>query len=168
MKAKLVIEGKEFEIDINHPELEKLIKPKKKTGYERAEEGQTYWAQLADGNVSPYIDCLGDINNSIYFSANYYSDKTIAKNNARADRLMRQLRRFAVEHREEEIDWNIHIKQKWYICFDYYEEVLFINSCLYIKDLFDIYFDSKETAKLAIETFHDELIWYFTEYKDSL
>lgn len=168
MKAKLIVEGKEFEININHPELEKLIKPEKKTGYERVEGGQTYWVQLADGNVSPYIDCLGDINNSIYFSANYYSDKTVAENNARADRLMRQLRRFSVEHRKEEIDWNNHIEQKWYICFDYYEEVLFINSCLYIKDLFDIYFDSKETANLALKTFHDELIWYFTEYKDSL
>lgn len=31
-----------------------------------------------------------------------------------------------------------------------------------------IYFDSGEAAQLAIETFHDELIWYFTEYKDSL
>lgn len=31
-----------------------------------------------------------------------------------------------------------------------------------------ILFDTADTVKLAIETFHDELIWYFTEYKDSL
>ena len=31
-----------------------------------------------------------------------------------------------------------------------------------------IYFDTESAVSLAIETFHDELIWYFTEYKDSL
>ena len=31
-----------------------------------------------------------------------------------------------------------------------------------------IYFDTAEAANLAISTFRDELIWYFTEYKDSL
>ena len=31
-----------------------------------------------------------------------------------------------------------------------------------------ILFDSEETAQAAIDEFHDELIWYFTEYKDSL
>ena len=31
-----------------------------------------------------------------------------------------------------------------------------------------IFFDSETAAQLAIDTFRDELIWYFTEYKDSL
>lgn len=168
MKAKLIVEGKEFEIDINHPELEKLIKSEKKTGYERVENANNHYTIVCDNTITDYLEMNSTLNKHLYEIANYYSDKTIAENNARADRLMRQLRRFAVEHREEEIDWNNHIEQKWYICFDYYEEVLFINSCLYLKDLFNIYFDSKETAKLALKTFHDELIWYFTEYKDSL
>jgi hypothetical protein len=30
------------------------------------------------------------------------------------------------------------------------------------------YFDSEQTARLAIDAFYNELIWYFTEYKDSL
>lgn len=168
MKAKLIVEGKEFEVDINHPELEKLIKPEKKTGYERVENDDFYFFETTEGTIesSSDIHCLED--DASYRVANYYSSPIIAENNARADRLMRQLRRFAAEHRKEEIDWNNHIEQKWYISFDYYEEVLFINSCLYIKYLFNIYFDSQETAELALKTFHDELIWYFTEYKDSL
>ena len=35
MKAKLVVEGKEFDIEILDPKLQELIAPKKKTGYVR-------------------------------------------------------------------------------------------------------------------------------------
>ena len=108
------------------------------------------------------------VNKQSYEVANYYSDKTVAENNARADKLMRQLRRFAVEHREKEIDWNDWEKKKCKICFDYSEKELFVDHFSHLRDLFAIYFDSEETANLAIETFRDELVWYFTEYKDSL
>lgn len=168
MKAKLIVEDKEFEIDINSPELEKLIKPEKKTGYERAEMGKCYWFQGPNGEVCQTTDFQRVVDTGGYKAANYYSDKTVAENNARADRLMRQLRKFAVEHRKEDADWNDYKKRKWKIYFNYSEKVFVINYCLSIKNLFSIYFDSEETANLAIETFRDELIWYFTEYKDSL
>lgn len=168
MKAKLIVEGKEFEIDINHPELEKLIKPEKKTGYERMGNNETYYTITCDNIVTSYREKDTAINQQLYDISNYYSDKTVAENNARADKLMRQLRRFAIEHRKEKIDWNNHSELKWNIFFDYSEKDFFVNYCLYVKDLFGIYFDSEETAKLAIEIFHDELIWYFTEYKNSL
>lgn len=168
MKAKLIVEGKEFEVNINHPELEKLIKPEKKTGYERAKIGEQYWFEVTKGEISQTTEFQRIVDTEIYKAANYYSDKTVAENNARADKLMRQLRRFAVEHRKEEIKWSKHSETKWNIYFDYSEKKFFTNYCLYVKDLFAIYFDSEETAKLAIKTFHDELIWYFTEYKDSL
>ena len=103
-----------------------------------------------------------------YSAANYYSDYTVAENNARADKLMRQLRRFAVEHRKNEICLSNLNKRAHYICYDH------INRCLNIagnntyQTYETIYFDSEDNAQLAINTFHDELIWYFTEYKDSL
>jgi len=37
-----------------------------------------------------------------------------------------------------------------------------------VQEFNSIYFDSVYAVKSAIETFYDELIWYFTEYKDSL
>ena len=40
-----------------------------------------------------------------------------------------------------------------------------IYSC---QDIGSVYFDSKENAQLAIDTFYNELIWYFTKYEDSL
>ena len=169
MKAKLIVEGKEFPIEIQDPELQKLLTPQKKTGYERVDDEQTYWVQNMIGGIcwaNESICFTG--NNEYYNSANYYSDDTIAKNNARADNLMRQLRRFAVEHRKQEIDWNSKVQNKFSILYDYSDNEMAAERDIYGRYHGIIYFDSIETARLAIETFHDELIWYFTEYKDSL
>ena len=169
MKAKLIVEGKEFPIEIQDPELQKLLMPQKKTGYERVCAGQTYWLQDMSANVCWDTESIYFTeNNEDYNSANYYSDETIARNNARADKLMRQLRRFAVEHRNKNIDWSDESQGKYYIYNVVNTKDLAVDCCRITKFFSSIYFDSEETAQLAIDTFRDELIWYFTEYKDSL
>ena len=169
MKAKLIVEGKEFPIEIQDPELQKLLTPQKKTGYERVGAGQMYWLQDARGRVCWDTEPIHFIKyNEDYNSANYYSDDTVAKNNSRADKLMRQLRRFAVEHREQEIDWNSKVQNKFSILYDYSDNEIAVERDIYGRYHGIVYFDSIEIARLAIETFRDELIWYFTEYKDSL
>ena len=129
MKAKLIIEDKEIEVEISEEEYKKL---------------------------HPYE------------SANYYSSDIMAENNARADKLMRQLRRFSVQHREPGINFNNANTAKFYIICDYENDELRSNYISFTKVFGAIYFDSKEVANAAIDKFHDELIWYFPEYKDSL
>lgn len=162
MNAKLIVEGKEFDIQILDPELQKLLMPPKKTGYERVHQYDGYWYDTMDGNIGKESDDVADIDDTAYVYANYYSDATIAKNNARADTLMRQLRRFAVEHRN-----NDKVVERYYI---YYVK----DACILqvMRDTVNCYvgpwFDNQHACAQAIETFKDELIWYFTEYKDSL
>ena len=169
MKAKLIVEGKEFPIEIQDPELQKLLTSQKKTGYERVDVGQKYWVQNIRGDVCCGTESIFFTgNNEFYDSANYYSDETIAKNNSRADKLMRQLRRFAVEHSKSEIDWNDESQCKYYIYNETNTTNLDIDYCHITRYFGGIYFDTAEAANLAISTFRDELIWYFTEYKDSL
>ena len=106
MKAKLIVEGKEFDIEIQDPELQKLVKPSKKTGYERVNKLAPYHFVDADGTLNGYdMDIHGDLDDVYYEEANYYSDKTVAENNARADKLMRKMRRFAVENRGNDLDY---------------------------------------------------------------
>lgn len=169
MNAKLIVEGKEFAIEIYDPELQKLIAPSKKTGYERVGLKNTYWYADAT-DVDNFMDEDCEFENEVYDAANYYSDKTVAENNARADKLMRQLRRFAVEHREKELKWDKEglCTSKYCICYRYDEKRLICPYDSHVRVPFMPYFDSEATAQLAIDTFHDELIWYFTEYKDSL
>ncbi len=169
MKAKLLINGKELEVEISEEELKKIeAKQKKKTGYERVENGQSFW-HVENGTIMPYRDVYGDGEvQDIYDSANYYSNFEVACNNARADKLMRQLRRFAVEHREKELNWLDDRQEKHTISFDYENNMLSTDYWSSSGEFGTMYFDSNETAMLAIKTFKDELLWYFTEYEDSL
>ena len=169
MKAKLIIEGKEIEIEIPEEEYKKLQSiEEKKTGYERVPESDIYFYAHSGGYVETASEDYYDIDNEYYESANYYSDKTVAENNIRADGLMRQLRRFAVEHRANELNWYNINNRKYYITYDFEDNKISAKYKTFLKGLGVTYFDSKETAQAAIDEFHDELIWYFTEYQDSL
>ena len=168
MNAKLIVEGKEFDIQIMDVELQKLLTKKSDTGYERADHLHEYCYISADGLTEKTFDSRDFMDEARYGTANYYSDKSVAADNARADTLMRLLRRFAVERRENKIDWCDECQYKYYIYFDYIHMDLTVDYKVCVQNLFNIYFDSKPAALKAIEIFHDELIWYFTEYKDSL
>ena len=166
MKATLIIEGKEIEIEISEEEYKKLHPSE--TGYERVAESDIYFYANTKGDVETACEDCYDVDDEYYESANYYSDKTVAENNARADKLIRQLRRFAVEHREPGINFNNATTEKYYIICDYENDELRATYTSYAKVFGAIYFDSREVANAAIDKFHDELIWYFNEYKDSL
>lgn len=162
--AKLIIDGKEIEVQVSEEDFEELTTTKKITGYERV-NGERYYYN--SGHLIEYVIDTGDVkSDTLYDIANYYSNVNIANNNARADKLMKQLRRFAVEHREKDIDWTISCKH--YIYYDYELNKIEISDMICCRDFGQIYFDTEETAKLAAETFKDELLWYFTEYYDSL
>lgn len=169
MKAKLIIENKEIEIEISEEEYKKLQpSEEKKTGYERVPKRGDYFHESGKGDVESEIEDYYDVDNEHYESANYYSSETVAENNARADKLMRQLRRFAVEHREDGVNLNDANTRQYCIYYDYGNNTLGTAFTLCAKTFGVICFDSDETALAAINEFHDELIWYFTEYKDSL
>ena len=169
MKAKLIIEDKEIEIEISEEEYKKLQpSEEKKTGYERVAEYDDYFHESGKGDVEFEIEDCYDVDNECYESANYYSDKTVAENNARADKLMRQLRRFSVEHRGHGVNFNSTKTEKHYIYYDCIHDELKTVFTFYAKTFGTILFDSEETAQAAIDEFRKELIWYFTKYKDSL
>ena len=168
MKAKLKLEnGKEIAVTITEEQLEKLKKPVIKTGYERVGYEDKYFTIDGDSIIREQMDD-SEYDSSIYENANYYSDETVAENNARADTLMRKLRRFAVEHNDEKIDWNSVAQSKFFIAFNYDTGNFEIDEDTWYRPFGVIAFDSYTTAQGAIEEFKDELIWYFTEYKDSL
>lgn len=166
MKAKLIVNNQEIEVEISEEEYKKL--QPRKTGYERVKDKDICYIVSRIGRVGSNWEQHSSFDNMYYEVANYYSDKTVAENNARADKLMRQLRRFSVEHREKELDWKDMRASKHVIYFDYEINDMNVDFIWSTKYFGDIAFDSQETAQLAIDTFHDELIWYFTEYKDSL
>lgn len=166
MKGTLKLEdGRELTVDIDENTLKSIESPKQ-TGYNR-EHGKIYYYD--DGyDIGFHTDLGTRADERFYDKANYYSDKTVAENNVRADTLMRKLRRFAVEHNNKDIDWYNVNQLKYEIYYYHKDRKLNVSNFQHCQNLSGIYFDNEETAKLAIEEFKDEIIWYFTEYKDSL
>lgn len=160
-------------VEINESEFAKLAaagftRVATLTGYERVNMADDYYYEASGGDINRYSEGHCAIDNKIYETANYYSSEEVANNNACADQLMRQLRRFAVEHREHDIDWKDLDQSKWSIGFEYNHNTLYTYDKLCSRVFGVTYFDSQEAAQAAIDTFYDELIWYFTEYKNSL
>ena len=166
MKAKLIIENKEIEIEISEEEYKKL--QPSETGYERVANDSDYFYINVMGDVGTGIDNYFCADDKYYKSANYYSSDVVAGNNARADKLMWQLRRFSVEHRRRGINLNDMNTKKFFVTYNYENNEIQPGYTLQVKAFGTICFDSREATQAAIDEFHDELIWYFTEYKDSL
>ena len=172
-KVTIIINGKEYEVEMWHNEVEKVIAAAEHepfTGYEKMEEGDYYYIDQCDDISDNPNDCYcADIH---YDNANYYSDRAVAANNLRADTLMRQIRRFATMNggvaapsqllEEEQIQENNYyitcVNNKTLLCC---EMSSYANYPLFGL----ILFRSKEGCRKCIEVFRNELLWYFTEYE---
>lgn len=94
MKATISANGKTIKTEISEEQLKELglVEDKPKTGYERVDEDESYFV---DDTINDGHEVLGGrtlVNNLYYINGNYYNDKSIVENNARADRLLRRLR----------------------------------------------------------------------------
>lgn len=105
MQVELKVNDKSVQAEISEEQLKKmglfeqlkelgLVEDKPKTGYERVEKGSTYFYNYSSDDTDNDIDKKDMVDQEYYNNANYYSDKMIAENNARADRLLRQLRQW--------------------------------------------------------------------------
>ncbi|HAU87644.1 MAG TPA: hypothetical protein DCW90_19775 [Lachnospiraceae bacterium] len=147
---------------------ENTILNSKNTGYERGREGEQYFFE---SNCYPtlemYYDWREKMDNRVFNNAGYYTDEKLAMANIRADRLLRQLRRFSAMHRQNKIDWADCNSFKFSIGFDYEYQDLQVNRWSQCRYFGEVYFDTMELAEQAMVNFRDDLMWYFTEYKDT-
>ena len=173
MKVELKVNGKTVQVEMTEEQLKELgvIKERSRTGYERVEKSETYYViNTKDDSMMNITEFNDQTDERCYNTGNYYSDKTIAENNARADRLLRQLRQWQAQN-DEPIsveDWNNESKKKWFIIYSYSSEEMYAEYYYIMRLPNTIYFATKEKAEEAIEVFRDELLWYFTEYVQRL
>ncbi len=166
MNVPVNVNGVTVEIPIDDAVIEEAIEAKKrkekKTGYERNPNGVYYFSATC-GKVEKDRDFNIDVDGARYETGNYYTSEKVAENNARADALMRQLRRFAAEH-----GGCLCPKSRESVMEAY---VIRYDGNLRASDVVNFWpttwgalFTSKESCEAAIEAFRDELMWYFTEY----
>lgn len=172
MKIEITANGKTIQTEINEEQAKilGLTIDKPKTGYERVEKGSTYFFNDGLSDMNRTKEEKDIVDQGFYDSGNYYSDRTIAENNARADSLLRHLRQWqALNDKSISIeDWGDNGKSMWCIMYSYGAEKLYANNFYYTRLPNVIYFTTQEKAEDAIEQFADELIWYFVEYQQRL
>lgn len=172
MKVTLTHDGKSVELDLTNEQLTALgLKEEKKmTGYERCGSIPFYCTVEGTGRVHTACDANTTFDDKNFDTANYYSDKKLAEANARADSLMRQLRRFAAENDgiPSMEDWKNKRIIKHTFVYDYANHTIKIDHNWEWHYCGVVYFLSAEARDKAITKFHDELIWYFTEYEAML
>lgn len=162
MKVTITKDGKSVEAEIPDEQFEKLFADKK-TGYERVNKGSHYYGINAMINAQSFTEYNGSYEKNLYDSGNYFSDKTVAENMARAQCLWNKIHRRAVELCEP-----VSALKEGLVYTIYYSKS---NGRIHATAEYGIhfgaiYFDTKEHCRQVINEFKDELLWYFTEFRD--
>ena len=164
MIITLNIDGEERKFDLNDGRLTTVNdEPEEievKTGYERLGLMQRYY--MTDGTSQPETYHPEDTER--YENADYFSDPALAADIARAQEIWRKLLRWQAEN-DAPVDWENDAICHYYIYYNYYNKTFHVGGLYFWQDAFNVYFSTEEKAQQAIETFHDDLLWLFTEFK---
>ena len=171
MQVELKANGKTVQAEMTEEHAKILgLAEEQLTGYERVKKGEMYYVIDTEYNSMLKITEFNDQEDEqCYNTGNYYSDRNIAENNARADRLLRQLRRWqaANDRAISAKAWKDGPFCFYNIRYNYWLDTPYVNMDG-DRGLNNVYFTSEEKAKEAIKVFEDELLWYFTEYVQRL
>lgn len=171
MKIKAEYKGKTVEIDIPDEKLEELVKEQRKTGWEKVGSQQNYFSiDSFDYSVRERVSAISptDINLSskLWNVGNHFTSKELAENIARYQPLDLRIRRRIAEICEP-VDWNDGNSCKYCIYYDHSYKHLYISSW-YGNQFSGWYCDTNAHAEQIINEFREELMWYFTEFKDRM
>lgn len=131
-----------------------------KTGWERCELKQTYYT--TDGESQPETYHPEDTER--YENADYFSSSALAADVARAQKIWRKLMRWQAEN-DEPVDLDDKAIYHYYIYYDRGENNILITVTYFNQNALCVYFNDKAKAEQALEIFHDDLLWLFTEFK---
>lgn len=173
MKVELKANGKTVQVEMTEEQLKELGAIKPRTGYERVKKEDNYYSPCIYGDDAKGVEKGNIIDDELYNIGNYYSDKIIAKNNARADRLLRKLRQWQALN-DEPVNKRDLMQLIFTIGYDYKKDDAGNDAGLYAYSYHrpvsfgEIHFSTRDKVKEAINVFKDELLWYFTEYVQRL
>lgn len=165
MRTQLYIDGELRTVDIEDGRITTVNEESKeveiKTGWERLELMQQYY--MTNGESQPETYHPEDTKR--YENADYFSDTALAADIARAQKIWRKLLRWQVEN-DNPVTWGNDCieSQHFSIYCDHFSEQLTVANQCYSQDAFNVYFFTEEAAYRALEIFHDDLLWLFTEF----
>ena len=165
MKATLQINGIEIEVEVSEEQIEKLTE-KKKSPFERLENGELYHFIKPYGEIGITNDYNELRDNKHYAVANYCTNKDLIQQQAWRKTLNRLLWRWQYEN-DEPLDWSNELSFKHRISYDCQNEKFTAEGYNNIfKAEGSVYFSTKEKAEQAIEEVvkpfmkeHPDFVW---------
>lgn len=160
MKITVEYEGRPIVVDIPDETLKQIAdSQKKKTGWEKPSDNCTYW--FSDRTCCAEADIWDNVafDNLTYDCGNCFTSKELAENIARYQSLDLRIRRRIAEMCEPITRTGAYV-----ICWNGNEIVIVDN----IRNYGGWRFDNYQHAEQIINEFREELMWYFTEFKDRM
>ena len=109
-----------------------------------------------------YIDSLKETNHAVdehlYKVGNYFKTSEEAKFELNKRLVYQELKDYALEHNEGEIDWKNSEQEKWVISYDNQVKWLVYRDRYTLSDIGQIYFSSCEIAREAVKAIGEDRI----------
>lgn len=146
--------------------IEKANKPKNKAW--KPEKDEKYYYSYSYGSIEQ--DTYHDNNVDTYVHKNRYAIGNCFKTREEAEfaierqKVITELKRYAMEHNEEKIDWNNGKQIKYSLSYQHNKNMILIDCC-YSSQCCSIFFTSEEIAIAAIKEIGEERLkkYYFEE-----
>ena len=163
----ITIDGKEYPVQIMDEQAKSLLRqqqPRPRTGFERAKNGEKYHGLVIGYCTEEYSDW----DKNQYESGDYVTDEQLSDAREVSWSIHNMLAQWQALH-DEPINWNVTDYKgslKWKIYCDYSaaKPLLCVKSENFYRDAWVVYFSTQEKAQDALSAFHDQLMWYYTEY----
>ena len=142
MKAKLILNNKEYEVELKEEQVKEIEKPKYKRW--RAEKGEKYYFLSDLGEILSAIDCRDKSDNFRYETGNYSETKEVLEEKKKKLLYRQQYKDYLGEDLVTEDDWKKPSLGKHATCIDNYCNGLTLTTNNYLKIQGVIYSNSRE------------------------
>lgn len=149
MKAKLTLNGKEYEVEITEEQVKEIEKPKYKRW--RAEKGGKYYFLDSSCSVVYMVDYYIEFDRKRYEVGNYFKTKEEAEFRRQQLLYLQQYKDYLGEDLVTEDDWKKPSLGKHATCIDNYCNGLTLTTNNYLKIQGVIYSNSKEKIEKFIK-----------------
>lgn len=149
MKAKLILNNKEYEVELKEEQVKEIEKPKYKRW--RAEKGEKYYFLSDLGEILSANDCRDKSDNFLYNTDNYFKTEEGAEEYRKKLLYRQQYIDYIGEDLVTKDDWKDNDILKYYAYYDYDSNIVDIDGGIYFKFQGTIYSKSKEKIENFIE-----------------
>ena len=126
------------------------------------EYGEEYWIIVSSGELNNYIWKSDFIDFDSFAIGNCFKTREEAEFEAERLRIIKELKDYALEHNECEIDWKDEKEKKWYTCYDYLYSTI-RSAWTSNIGLSTVYFTSSQIVDNAIKAIGEDRLkkYYF-------